>query len=195
MPSSGGPANGWHFACSAPGSNPTTGWRSPEYAGVSLQVRGNFSRLDPNAEDLDLIVEASGDDQGAIVANHADVAGSVDDVVGIVAKRILDEDLVTPRIDVPGRAVGGSQQDLAAFAGGAQPIAFGHDERLAVGQREADGLGTRLELLLDHVIRPNHRDLGRPVQIDHRSRRGDALPPASDHGVVEDLAREEDVAQ
>ena len=90
---------------------------SRAYAGVSLQVRGNLSRLDPNAEDLDLIVESSGDDQGAVIANHADVAGSVDDVIGIVAKRILHEDLVTPRIDVPGRAVGGSQQDLAAFAG------------------------------------------------------------------------------
>src|ERR1700682_6217294 len=90
-----------------------------------LQDRGDFRRLDANAADLHLIVDAPAELEQTIRPDQPAVASQVDDILDVVAERVRHEPLpgFLRCVDVPAGAERSADSDLTGLADPALPEA------------------------------------------------------------------------
>ena len=163
--------------------------------------RLDLSRLDPEAADLDLVVQAAGELDRAVRPPAGQVAGAIEPLPRRRRVRMGDEPLGgqrRPAEVAAGEAVPGDAQ-LPRYARRDRPErAVGHQHR-AVGDGPADGhrrrpLRHRLRPRSDPVPGGEGRVLGRPVDV-HQALRPAGRQDAAHGARVRRLAAEEHSAQ
>src|SRR5208282_380402 len=156
----------------------------------------DFARLHAYAANLDLIVDSSRNFEKTVGPIPPIIAGAVDQIVRVLAKRVRDERTCSGFwiVEVAQGAKRRTNHYLARLIEAAQMAAPIENQHLSLRHRNAYGLDTGLKSA-DKVVALHHGRLRRSVQIDDRGTVAERIAKAPQQHLSKGFAGKEYTAQ